>query len=65
MDGSKCCDVLTVYLNDKMKMDGPPFYGLEKDISTLYIPDIPKNISRYDIYDVVSVMDGFNNLIIS
>jgi len=34
--------IVTLYLNDNIKIEGPPFYGIEKDSSTLYIPDVPK-----------------------
>lgn len=57
--------IVTLYLNDTVKIEGPPFYGIEKDSSTLYISNVPKEIYRYDIYEVVSEIDGFKNLILN
>ncbi len=65
LDEKHMVSIVTLYINENVSIEGPPLYGIAKDTSTVHIPEIPKEIYKYDIYEVVSLIDGFKNLIVS
>ena len=56
---------MEIHLNSSVDITAAPFFGLDPDQRTLFIRTLSKNISRYDVQDLVSKLDGYRSLAMS
>lgn len=56
---------IEVGLNQNIDISQPPFFGFDPDARTLFAKNVPKTISRFDIYELVRKLDGFKNITVS
>ena len=54
-----------VHLNSSIDITSSPFFGFDPDQRTLFIRALSKNISRYDIQELVEKMEGYRSLAMS
>jgi len=47
------------------KISGPPYFGFDPNLLTLFLKNIPVNISRWDILNLVKTSPGFVSLSMS
>ena len=52
-------------LNQGVNITQEPYFGFEPDARTLFAKNVPKSISRFDIYEVVRKLKGFKNITVS
>jgi hypothetical protein len=57
--------MIDVGLNHSIDITQEPFFGFDPDYRTLFAKNVPKSISRFDIFEVVRKLDGFKNLTVS
>lgn len=56
---------IDIGLNQSLDITQEPFYGFDPDTKTLFAKNVPKSISRFDIYEVVRKLKGFKNITVS
>lgn len=42
-----------INVSTKINLTAPPFYGFDPDVNTIFIKAIPRNISKFDIFEIV------------
>ena len=52
-------------LNQAANITQQPYFGFDPDANTLFAKNVPKSISRFDIYEVVRKLKGFKNITVS
>ena len=52
-------------LNQGANITQEPYFGFDPDANTLFAKNVPKSISRFDIYEVVRKLKGFKNITVS
>jgi hypothetical protein len=52
-------------LNQSVDITNEPFYGFDPDLRTLFAKNVPKSISRFDIYEIARQLKGFKNITVS
>lgn len=54
-----------INVSTKINLSAPPFYGFDPDVNTIFIKAIPRNISKFDIFEIVGKLDGFQSITLS
>jgi hypothetical protein len=54
-----------VNVSPKINLNSAPFYGFDPDVNTMFIKAIPRNISKFDIFEIVGKLDGFQSITLS
>ncbi len=51
--------------NVPLEVSGPPYYGFDPDKMTLFLHQIPRNVSRFQILEIVKKLPGFISMSLS
>lgn len=56
---------MDVSLNQTVDITKEPYFGFDPDARTLFAKNVPRNISRFDIYEIARQLKGFKNITVS
>lgn len=54
-----------INVSTKININVAPFYSFDPDMNTIFIKAIPRNISKFDIFEIVGKLEGFQNITLS
>jgi hypothetical protein len=56
---------LDISLSQGIEIPKEPYFGFDPDVRTLFAKNVPKSISRFDIYEITRQLKGFKNITVS
>lgn len=56
---------LDISLTQGIDITKEPYFGFDPDVRTLFAKNVPKSISRFDIYEIARQLKGFKNITVS
>jgi hypothetical protein len=56
---------LEISLAQGIDITKEPYFGFDPDVRTLFAKNVPKSISRFDIYEIARQLKGFKNITVS
>ena len=56
---------LDISLSQGFDITKEPYFGFDPDVRTLFAKNVPKSISRFDIYEIARQLKGFKNITVS
>lgn len=56
---------IEINVSSSLNISGEPFFGFDPDSNTLFIKAIPRTISRFDIYQFVGKLEGYETITLS
>jgi hypothetical protein len=56
---------IDIGLSHSVDITKEPYFGFDPDVRTLFAKNVPKSISRFDIYEIARQLKGFKNITVS